>query len=97
MLCAGFAALACPAVAAAIEAEVPGIVLDEVPFEITVTGVPAGVQVVAEIDGKRYPGTADDTGAATLAELVVSGSGRVTLAYASGEEAGTVELRVMPG
>ena len=97
VLCAGFAALACPAAAAAIEAEVPGIVLDEVPFEITVTGVPAGAPIVAEVDGQRYPGTADDAGTATLAELVVSGSGRVTLAYASGAEAGTVELRVMPG
>ena len=71
--------------------------LDEVPFEIVVSGVPAGVAVDVDIEGRNYSATADEAGAATLAELVVSGSGRVTVAYASGAESGTVELRVMPG
>jgi Na+/H+ antiporter NhaC len=83
--------------AAAIEAEVPGIVLDEVPFEIVVSGVPAGASVRVDIEGRQYSATADDAGTAALAELVVSGSGRAVLAYASGSESGTAELRVMPG
>ena len=75
----------------------PRIVLDEVPFEVVFTGVPAGAAVEAELDGRQYSATADDAGAATLEELIVSGSGRATLAYATGAEAATVELRVMPG
>ena len=48
--------------AAAIEAEVPGIVLDEVPFEIVVSGVPAGASVRVDIEGRQYSATADDAG-----------------------------------
>ena len=88
---------ACSPGAAAIEVEVPGLVLDEVPFEVTVSQVPAGAGVEAELDGRRYSATADESGVAALTELVVSGSGRAVFAYASGAESGTVELRVVPG
>ncbi len=93
----GLVLLASAPGAAAIEAEVPGVVLDKVPFEVVVTGVAAGATVDAELDGDRYSATADEAGSALLAGLVVSGSGRAALAYASGADAGTVEVRVMPG
>ena len=95
--CAVFGLLALAQGAAAIEADVPGVVLDGVPFEVAVTGVPAGANVVAELDGRRYSATADDSGTATLAELAVSGSGRVMFDFAAGAEMGSAELRVMPG
>ena len=96
-LCVGFGLFACAPGAAAIEADVPGIVLDDVPFEIVISGAPAGDSVEARLDGKRVVATADDSGTATLADLVVSGSGHFTLDYAAGAETGSVELRVMPG
>ena len=80
-----------------MEAEVPAVILDEVPFEVRVSGVPAGAAVEVRLDGQRYSATADDDGAATVADLLVGGSGRVTLEYVSGAEAGQVDLRVMPG
>jgi Na+/H+ antiporter NhaC len=89
--------LASPLNAAALEAEVPGIVLDEVPFEVVVSGVPAGAVVEARLDGKRVSATADDAGSVTLTDLLVSGTGRVTLDFAAGAETGSAELRVMPG
>jgi Na+/H+ antiporter NhaC len=89
--------LASPLNAAALEAEVPGIVLDEVPFEVVVSGVPAGAVVEARLDGKRVSATADDAGSVTLPDLLVSGTGRVTLDFAAGAETGSAELRVMPG
>ena len=95
--CAVLALLGWASGAAAIEADLPGVVLDEVPFEVVVTGVPAGDDVVAELDGRRYSATADDSGKATLVELVASGSGRVMLDFAAGAETGSAELRVMPG
>jgi Na+/H+ antiporter NhaC len=95
--CAVLALLAWASGAAAIEADVPGVVLDEVPFEVVVTGVPAGAGVIAELGGKRYSATADDSGKATLVALVVSGSGRAMLDFAAGAETGSAELRVMPG
>jgi Na+/H+ antiporter NhaC len=95
-LCASLA-LAWPFGAAAIEAEVPAMVLDEVPFEVVVTGVPADAAVVAQLDGKRYLATADESGAATLVDLVVSGSGHFTLDYGTGSLTGSSELRALPG
>ena len=95
--CAVLALLGWASGAAAIEADLPGVVLDEVPFDVVVTGVPAGDEVVAELDGRRYSATADDSGKATLVELVASGSGRVMLDFAAGAETGSAELRVMPG
>ncbi|HSM31316.1 MAG TPA: Na+/H+ antiporter NhaC family protein [Woeseiaceae bacterium] len=89
--------VACPLEAVAIEAEVPAIVLDDVPFEVVISEVPAGAVVVAEVDGRRYSATADESGIAALEELVVSSTGEVTFAFTSGSDAGTVELRVMPG
>jgi Na+/H+ antiporter NhaC len=83
--------------AAAIEADIPGVVLDEVLFDVVVTGALAGTDVMAELDGRRYSATADDAGRATLAGLVVSGSGHFTLDYAAGAETGSAELRAMPG
>mgnify|MGYP001821322226 FL=1 len=89
--------LALPLNAAALEADVPGIVLDEVPFEVVISGVPAGAVVEARLDGKRVSATADDAGSAMLPDLLVSGTGRVTLDFAAGGETGSAELRVMPG
>ena len=89
--------LALPLNAAALEADVPGIVLDEVPFEVVISGVPAGAVVEARLDGKRVSATADDAGSAMLPDLLVSGTGRVTLDFAAGDETGSAELRVMPG
>ncbi len=83
--------------APALEADVPGVILDEVPFEVRVSGVLAGATVEVRLDGRRYFATADENGAATVADLVVDGSGRVSLEYASGAEGGQVDLRVMPG
>lgn len=96
-LLAGLCLLAGPLTAAALEVEVPGVVLDEVPFEVSVTGAAAGATVDVRLDGQRYSGTADETGAATVGELLISGSGRVTLDYAAGADSGTVEVRVLPG
>jgi len=73
------------------------VILDEVPFEVRVSGVPAGATIEVRLDGGRYTATAGEDGAATVADLVVSGSGRMTLDYASGTEAGQVDVRVMPG
>ena len=73
------------------------MILDEVPFEVRVSGVPAGATIEVRLDGGRYTATAGEDGAATVADLVVSGSGRMTLDYASGTEAGQVDVRVMPG
>jgi Na+/H+ antiporter NhaC len=95
--CVSALMLAWPLGAAALEAEVPGIVLDEVPFEAVISGVPAGAAVDARLDGKQYSATADGSGTATLADLVVSGSGDFTLDYAAGAETGSADLRVMPG
>jgi Na+/H+ antiporter NhaC len=96
-LAASLVLLACPLAAAALEAEVPGVILDEVPFEVRVSGVPAGATIEVRLDGGRYTATAGEDGAATVADLMVSGSGRMTLDYASGSEAGQVDVRVMPG
>jgi Na+/H+ antiporter NhaC len=96
-LFAGLALLASATGAAALEAEVPGVVLDEVPFEFVVSGAPAGAGVELELDGRRYSATADENGRATVSDLVVNGSGHVTVGYAAGAESGTVELRVLPG
>jgi Na+/H+ antiporter NhaC len=96
-LCAFLVLLAWAPVATAIEVEVPSVVLDEVPFEVVVTGAPAGADVFAELDGKRYAATSDDTGTAMLAGLSVSGSGHATLDYSAGAARGSAELRVMPG
>ena len=73
------------------------MILDEVPFEVRVSGVPAGATIEVRLDGGRYTATAGEDGAATVADLMVSGSGRMTLDYASGSEAGQVDVRVMPG
>jgi len=73
------------------------VILDEVPFEVRVSGVPAGATIEVRLDGGRYTATAGEDGAATVADLMVSGSGRMTLDYASGSEAGQVDVRVMPG
>jgi Na+/H+ antiporter NhaC len=89
--------LALPSGAAALEVEVSGMVLDQVPFEAVVSGVPAGAVVHARLDGEAYTATADDSGDAMLTGLVVSGSGRFTLDYAAGEESGSTELRAVPG
>ena len=94
---AGFLLLALAPGAAAVEAEVPGIVLDAVPFEFVVSGAPAGAAVVVELDGRRYSVAADESGSATLPDLVVDTSGRLTIGYAAGAESGIVEVRVMPG
>jgi Na+/H+ antiporter NhaC len=94
---AGLVLVACPPGAAAIEAEVPGVILDEVPFELVISGAPAAAAVEIELDGQRYLVAADQNGRATVSDLVVRASGRATIGYAAGEESGTVELRVMPG
>ncbi len=96
-LFAGFVLLACPAGAVALEAEVPGVVLDEVPFEFVVSGAPAGARVEIELKGQRYSAVAGDDGRATVSDVVVRSSGRLTIGYSAGAESGTVELRVMPG
>lgn len=89
--------LAWSAGAVALEAAVPAVILDEVPFEFVASGVPAGATVEVELDGRRYSVTADENGRATLPDLVARGSGRQTIGYAAAGESGTVELRVMPG
>ncbi len=89
--------LACPPGAAALEAAVPAVILDEVPFEFVASGVPAGAIVEVELDGRRYSVAADENGRATLPDLVARSSGRLTIGYAAAGESGTVELRVMPG
>jgi Na+/H+ antiporter NhaC len=96
-LCASVLVLALPLNAAALEAEVPGIVLDEVPFEVVISGVPAGAVVEARLDGKRFSATADDAGSVIMTDLLVSGTGRFTFDFAAGAETGSAELRVMPG
>jgi len=73
------------------------VILDAVPFEVVVNGLPAGTAIEAELDGRRYAATADEAGTAMLTGLVVSGSGRFTLDYVAGAEVGAVELRAMPG
>ncbi|HSN52446.1 MAG TPA: Na+/H+ antiporter NhaC family protein [Woeseiaceae bacterium] len=89
--------LAWSAGAVALEAAVPAVILDEVPFEFVASGVPAGATVEVELDGRRYSVAADENGRATLSDLVARGSGRQTIGYAAAGESGTVELRVMPG
>ena len=96
-VCASILILALPTGAAAIEVGIPGIALDEVPFEIVFSEVPEGTPVLVELDGRSYSATADASGSATLTDLVVSGTGAATLDYRAGEAAGQAELRVMPG
>jgi Na+/H+ antiporter NhaC len=96
-VCASVLILALPLDVAAIEIDAPGIALDEVPFEIVVSGVPEGAAVLIELDGRSYSATADDAGAATIAGLVVSGTGTATLDYRAAGATGQAELRVMPG
>ena len=96
-VCASVLILAWPFDAAAIDVDVPGIALNEVPFEIVVSGMPADAVVHAELDGKSYSATADEAGTATLTDLVASGTGTVTLDYRAGGDAGQAELRVVPG
>ena len=96
-VCASLLMLAWPIGAQAVDVGLPGIALDEVPFEVVVSGVPPGTEVHAELDGRRYSATADDSGIATLADMIVSDTGTFTVGYSAGGETGSVELRVLPG
>lgn len=73
------------------------MVLDEVPFEIVVSGAPAGAAVDVRLDGKAYSATADESGNATVTELAVNGSGHFTLDVSAGAETAAMEVRAMPG
>ena len=94
---AGFVLFAFPLAAAALEADVPGVVLDEVPFEVLVSDAPAGAAIEVRLEGQVHTAIADESGTATIADLVIGSSGRYTLEFVSGAESGTVDLRVMPG
>ena len=96
-LLAGLVLFQFPLAAAALEADVPGVVLDEVPFEVVVSDAPAGAAVEVRLDGQVHTAVADESGAATIPDLVIGSIGRHTLDYVAGAESGTVELRVMPG
>ena len=96
-VCASLLMLAWPIGAQAVDVGLPGIALDEVPFEVVVSGVPPGTEVHAELDGRRYSATADDSGIATLADMIVSDTGTFTVGYSAGGETGSAELRVLPG
>jgi Na+/H+ antiporter NhaC len=96
-LLAGLVLFQFPLAATALEAEVPGVVLDEVPFEVVVSDAPAGAAVEVRLDGQVHTAVADESGAATIPDLVIGSTGRHTLGYVAGAESGSVELRVMPG
>ena len=65
--------LAIPVPGNAVEIEAPKIALDGVPFEIVVSGVPAGAEVTLRVGADSIPAVADESGAATFTDLALPG------------------------
>ena len=89
--------LAIPAAGNAVEIEAPKIALDDVPFEIAVTGAPAGADVTLRVGTESMLAVADETGAATFTGVAVPGGQPASIMAAAAGESASVRLRVLPG
>ena len=86
-----------PPVSSAFEVELPSVALNNVPIEITVTGVEPEVIIEAQIDQQRFSAEANAEGIAKLSDIVVTASGTHTLTVTAGAESSATEVRVLPG
>jgi Na+/H+ antiporter NhaC len=93
LLClAGFAHADDPHISA------PSVVLNNVPFDISVSGLAAGTGVTLHVDEQRLQAAAADDGAASFTDVVVHSAGSTELAvFVSGNNATQQDLRVLPG
>ena len=89
--------MAIPVAGNTVEIEAPKIALDSVPFEIVVSGVPAGADVTLRVGAESIRAVADESGAATFTDLAVPGGQPATITAAAGRESASASLRVLPG
>jgi Na+/H+ antiporter NhaC len=89
--------MALPGAGQAIEIDAPKIALDGVPFEVAVSGAPAGAEVSLRFGADTFRAVSDDAQSATFADLTAQGGGPVEVSAVAGSESVSVSLRVLPG
>lgn len=80
-----------------LEIELPRVVLQNVPFEVTVKapGAEQGSEVLLTVDGEPYTGTLED-GETTIADVLATG-GTLTVQAAVGDVTASAETGTLPG
>jgi Na+/H+ antiporter NhaC len=81
----------------AVEIEAPKIALDGVPFEVVVSGVPAGADVTLQVGADSMRAVADESGAARFTELALPGGPPAAITAAAAGDSVSTSLRVLPG
>jgi Na+/H+ antiporter NhaC len=89
--------VALPVAAQAIEIDAPKIALDEVPFEVSVTGVPTGAEVTLRLGNETFRAVADEDQAATFTDLTAQAGTAAEITAFVGSESAALGLRVLPG
>jgi Na+/H+ antiporter NhaC len=89
--------MALPDVGRAIEIDAPKIALDGVPFEITVSGVPAGAAVSLQVGNDTFRAIAGEAQVAKFADLTIPGGRAAEISAVAGNESASLSLRVLPG
>lgn len=81
----------------AIDIETPQVALIDVPFEILVTGAPAGELVTVNVDGENFWVTADAEGRAIVPDVHIAATGPTDIVATYENSSASAELRVLPG
>ncbi|MDJ0906837.1 MAG: hypothetical protein QNI96_12510, partial [Woeseiaceae bacterium] len=88
--------MALPVAGQAIEIDAPKVALDNIPFEVAVSDVPAGAEVTLRLGDDTFRAVADEAQVANFADLTAAGLVADITVTANGESA-SLSLRVLPG
>ena len=89
--------IAMPVTGQAIEIDAPKIVLDGIPFEISVSGVPAGDEVTLRLGGDAFRAVASEASVASFSDLTAAAGAAANITATAGSESVSTSLRVLPG
>ena len=86
-----------PFALAALEIETPTVGLTAVPLEIVVSDAEPGAAVTLRAADRSWQATADSSGSATFADVVIDAAGTKALTASTGTQAAKADLRVIQG
>jgi Na+/H+ antiporter NhaC len=89
--------IAMPVTGQAIEINAPKIVLDGIPFEISVSGVPAGDEVTLRVGSDAFRAVASEASVASFSDLTAAAGAAADITAVTGSESVSLSLRVLPG
>lgn len=89
--------MAIPVAGQAIEISAPKIALDGIPFEIAVSGVPAGTEVSLQFGNETFRAVANESQVANFSELTAAAGPAIDITASAAAQSAALSLRVLPG